>query len=311
MKTKGYFLTVCLNPVLQKTILLPHLYEDEVNRCREYYFDAAGKGMFVSKVLVKLGEKTIHLTQAGGRFLKCFLEMARDNFIDIRWVKSGSEIRFCYTIVNQEKNTSTEVVEEAEPVGEGTENLIMGKYRNLLGDAHTVIISGSKACGYSDMLYPDMVRLAKEKKKIVILDIRKKDLIASLPYSPDIIKPNYHEFIETFFPSFPYKRDKNSIQLLNQVKKRMLAIWKEYSVNIILTNGKNPCLYTDSDRVKSISPARITPVNTIGCGDAFTAGVAKSLYKKESIEAAVKTGLDCAKRNALTVRPGVLIDYTP
>ena len=68
MEVKGYFLTICLNPVLQKTIVLPHLYEDEVNRSREYYFDAAGKGIFVSKVLMQLGEKAVHLTQAGGRF---------------------------------------------------------------------------------------------------------------------------------------------------------------------------------------------------------------------------------------------------
>jgi len=74
MKARDYFLTICLNPVLQKTLVLPHLHEDRVNRCREYYFDVAGKGIFVSKVLMQLGEKTVHLTQAGGRFKMPFLK---------------------------------------------------------------------------------------------------------------------------------------------------------------------------------------------------------------------------------------------
>ncbi len=32
-------LTVCLNPVLQKTLVLPKLVENQVNRSKEYYFD--------------------------------------------------------------------------------------------------------------------------------------------------------------------------------------------------------------------------------------------------------------------------------
>ncbi len=61
------FLTVCLNPTLQKTIVLQKLLEDEVNRTNEHFLDASRKGINVSRVLTQLGAEVIHLTQVGGR----------------------------------------------------------------------------------------------------------------------------------------------------------------------------------------------------------------------------------------------------
>ena len=34
----------------------------------------------------------------------------------------------------------------------------------------------------------------------MVLDYRKDDLLQSLPHRPDVVKPNWAEFVETFFP---------------------------------------------------------------------------------------------------------------
>jgi 1-phosphofructokinase/tagatose 6-phosphate kinase len=196
----GYFLTLCLNPVLQKTIVLHGLEENKVNRSSEYYFDAAGKGVITSRVLIQLNDRVIHLTQAGGRNRDLFLEMLAREGIPVKWADSGSEIRFCYTLLNKAKHTSTEIVEEAVPVTPGTEKEICTLFSSLLPDCHTVIISGTKAAGFSPSLYPDLVKMAKEAGKITVLDYRGDDLKNSLAAHPDVIKPNYTEFISTFLP---------------------------------------------------------------------------------------------------------------
>jgi 1-phosphofructokinase/tagatose 6-phosphate kinase len=290
--------------VIQKTIVLPDLVENQVNRSNEYYNDASGKGVNVTRVLTQLGEKVVHLTQLGGRFRDYFLSMAEQDRLNIQWVESFSEIRSCYTLLNQSRKTSTEIVEEAVPVEKGTEQRILDLYHRLLPNCAGIIISGTKAAGFSDAIFPEMVRLAKQQGKFVILDYRGKDLLNSLPFQPDIIKPNYQEFITTFFPP---ESAASSGELDNLIKEKMLQIYREYKSATILTRGSREVLYVDEGAIQSIQPEKITPVNTIGCGDAFTAGVAASWLRGRELFAAIQNGLACAKWNALLLRPGVIL----
>lgn len=306
----NYFLAICLNPVLQKTIVLPGLKENQVNRSSEYYFDAAGKGVIVSRVLVQLNEHVLHLTQAGGRNRDLFLEMLNQEGIPVSWVDSGSEIRFCYTLLNKEKHTSTEIVEEAEPVAPGTEEKICTQFSTLLPDSLSVTISGTKAAGFSETLYPRLVKEAKQAGKMIVLDYRGDDLKQSLSACPDVIKPNYTEFAATFFPGHNTGNEKEG-ELENKVKKKMILLWKDYGIITILTNGRNPVLYLEDGKVKSVVPGQVLPVNTIGCGDAFTAGFIHMYFRSRDITKAVRHALECARRNALTLRPGQLKPPVP
>jgi fructose-1-phosphate kinase PfkB-like protein len=294
-----YFLTICLNPVLQKTIVLSGLKENEVNRSSEYYFNAAGKGVIVSRVFIQLKERVIHLTQAGGRNRDLFLEMLNQDRIPVRWVDSGSEIRFCYTLLNMQKHTSTEIVEESVPVTPGTEEGICTLFSTLLPDCLSVIISGTKAAGFSPSLYPHLVKQAKDAGKMIVLDYRKDDLKQSIVFHPDVIKLNYKEFVSTFFPG-PGK------SLENKVKQKIIRLWKDYGIITVLTNGDKPVLYIEDGKVKSITPEPVVPVNTIGCGDAFTAGFTSMYFQSRDVTKAVYYGLKCARRNALHLIPGQL-----
>jgi len=297
------FLCICLNPVIQKTIILPQLNENEVNRSHEYYTDASGKGVNASRVLTQLGEQVVHLTQLGGRFRDYFLSMAEDDRLNIEWVESFSEIRGCYTLISQAERTSTEIVEEAQPVEKGTEARIMQLFKKRLPDFDTIIISGTKAAGFSETIFPAMVQMAKQQGKTVILDYRGPDLLNSVAFHPDIIKPNYREFVVTFFPE--YASDAGD-QLPDRVREKMVQLYTDYKIITILTRGSQEILYMDAGNVKSIAPPKITPLNTIGCGDAFTAGFAAAWHRKMALDRAIRQGVDCARENALQIRPGVI-----
>jgi fructose-1-phosphate kinase PfkB-like protein len=304
----GYILTLCLNPVLQKTIVLPRLQENKVNRSSEYYFNVSGKGVNVSRVLRHLKVDVLHLTQAGGRNRELFLDMCRQDDIPVRWTDSGSEIRFCYTLINREHHTSTEIVEEAAPVAPGTEEKIEELFLSLLPGCCAVIISGSKAAGFSSRLYPGLVKKAKEAGKITILDYRKDDLKNSLAALPDVIKPNYTEFVATFFPGQDSGNWKDKDELDTMVTGKIIQLWKDYGIMTILTNGENRVRYVDGGKIRSVVPQKIVPVNTIGCGDAFAAGFADVYVRSGDVTEAVHSGLECARKNALSMKPGQLYE---
>jgi tagatose 6-phosphate kinase len=298
------FLTVCLNPTLQKTFVLKQLLENEVNRSKEHYLDASGKGINVSRVLTQLGAQVIHLTQAGGRNRELFLDLAAKDQIQCQWVESQTEIRFCYTLLNQEKHTTTEVIEEAEPTGADTEERIYQAYQKLLPSCRTVIISGTKAPGFSAELYPNMVRDAKAMGKTVILDLKGSDLVKALPYRPDIIKPNFSEFCDTFYQEGSVSEHEVQQEMAERVKEKMVALFEQCGVISVLTRGKYGALVVSQGRVVSIPAEIFEPVNTIGCGDAFTAGLAFLWQPEQDITKAIRKGMDCAKLNALSVHPG-------
>lgn len=300
------FLTVCLNPVLQKTVVLPHLWENEVNRSSEHYFDASGKGVNVSRVLTQLGEKVIHLSHAGGVNRNLFLKKCAEDGLIIEHADSFSEIRFCYTLLNREKGSTTEIVEEALPVSPSTEEKIFNKYLQLLPASTVVIISGTKADGYSRNLYPSMVKEAKKSGKTVILDIKGSDLIESLAYSPDFIKPNFTEFISTFFPGKTARENEPEDSLLPEIIKKCRNIYADHGCQTILTRGAYGTLYFDGEQLKTITFEKLLPLNSTGCGDAFTAGFASVISKKTDIPLGINMGHRCAGKNARLVNPGTI-----
>lgn len=293
------FLTVCLNPTLQKTLSFSSVAPNAVNRAAANRLDASGKGINVTRVLSQLGKKAVHLTQLGGGLRTLFLSLCEQDRLSIEWAESGSQIRFCYTVLTENDGNVTELVEEPEPVAAGTEQRLLEKYDALLSDTSMnlkcLIVSGTKAAGFSNMMIPLMTRKAKEKGLRIILDIKGNDLIESLKYEPDVIKPNLDEFADTF------KTQPN--------KDMIIDVAREYRCRVILTNGSREILAADGDNFYKININPVKAVNTTGCGDAFTAGLAAALAdcrEGTDLAAAISEGSRCGALNAGLVRPGVI-----
>jgi 1-phosphofructokinase/tagatose 6-phosphate kinase len=303
------YLSVCMNPTIQKTLVFSRLIPDRVNRTGEYRLDASGKGINVSRVLTQLGERCIHLTQLGGVFRGLFLELCGQDNLKVEWVESFSPVRFCYTLINRGEGTVTELVEEAGKVGEGTEARFLAAYTRLLPEVSSVIISGTMAAGFSDTLAGEMVRLAKSRSISVILDIRGRDLLQSLPWGPDVIKPNLYEFAATFAPDLV---DRNEIAgNPGEVKERVRKVWKDLYAQcrsrLVLTRGPETVWYSENGELEEYTfKADAAPLNTVGSGDAFTAGLAAALGRGASLGEAVAEGCRCGKLNAALLRPGVI-----
>jgi len=303
---KHTILAVGLNPVMQKTIVLEHLWENEVNRSSNYLFSVAGKGANAARVLTELGVKTIHLTHGGGLFKQTFESMLAQDSITSHIIDSNSEIRLCYTLINQEHHTVTEIVEEALKVAENTDENLRNTYIELINNVDTVTISGTKANGYKDDIIPWMVSIASKLGKKIVLDVKGTDLLNSLVYRPTVIKPNLKEFSETLFPKETFREHKTETTILDSVKSRMIELEQEYGVTTVLTQGSKSVITCHEGIISEVQVEAVVPVNTIGCGDSFTAGLAYGLNKNLSIERCVEIGMACGKANALNLKPGTI-----
>jgi tagatose 6-phosphate kinase len=310
------FLSVCLNPALQETVVLERLREDEVNRSSEYRQDASGKGINVTRVLTQLGERATLLTQAGGRSRARFLSLAEQDGLCVTWVDSGSEIRTCTTLLNREQATCTEIVQEAVAVAPATESRVREAYARLLPEHSVVIFSGTKAPGFSDGLYPALVEQAKLVGATVVLDVSGADLRACLEHAPDVVKPNFAEFSATFVTDGMPSEHARDADLEQRVREQMSAVAGRYGCAVVLTHGTQPTLFVEpgggepsrsgTGEVMGIAVEPIRPLNSIGSGDAFTAGLARALAHGAELREAVRQGHECGQKNAALIRPGVI-----
>jgi len=240
-----------------------------------------------------------------------FLSLCEQDGLSVEWVESESQIRFCYTVLSENDGAVTELVEESEAVCAGTEQRLLEKFDSILGaspDLKCLVISGTKAAGFSDMAIPLMVRKAKERGLMVILDIKGKDLIESLQYEPDVVKPNLFEFAETF--ALDLIGDNDLIAEDDAAKEKIKSVIRDtaqkYNCRVILTNGSRKILAADRDKFFEVEFEAVKAVNSIGCGDAFTAGLAAALEDGANFYEAIGEGVRCGAKNAALVRPGVI-----
>jgi tagatose 6-phosphate kinase len=303
---KSTILIVCLNPTFQRTLVLDHFIENEVNRSSEHYFDASGKGINAARILAQSGERAIHLTVAGGRNRSLYFDLAKADSIEIVAPDSGSEIRTCTTILSREKGTVTELIEEAEPVAKGASKAVLSVYKEILPAVEAVLISGTKAPGFPDDLYPEMTRLAKSLGKLVVLDLKGKDLLASLPFKPDAIKPNLTEFLSCFIPGTRAREQADNEEHLAFVKEKACEISDLYGCIVAITRGGRPSILCPGPGRAAIEVAvsAVRPLNTIGSGDACAAGLVSSLVRGLSAEEALREGHRLGGMNAINIRPG-------
>jgi 1-phosphofructokinase/tagatose 6-phosphate kinase len=302
------FLTVGLNPALQKTLRFSTIIPDTVNRTDIHQLDVAGKGINVSRVIRQLGKDLVHLTQLGGPMRPLFLSLCEQDSISVEWIESGSPIRLCYTLINDADSSVTELVEESVPVAAGTEERLLERFDELLPDCQCLIISGTKASGFSDRVIPLMVSKAKAKGLMTILDLRGKDLIESMAFEPDIVKPNLNEFAETFTPDLLKGIDHpdNENNVKTRIREAALELCSKYHCRIVLTRGACPTWAAETDNFFQVDFNPVKPLNTTGSGDAFTAGLACALCDGVSFTEAITEGARCGALNARCFRPGVI-----
>lgn len=312
-KPKPRFLVVCLNPTIQKTLVFAGLKLDAVNRAAEVRTDASGKGVNVARVLTQCGYPATHLTHAGGPNKDWFLSLCRADGLDVAWVDSGSEVRFCTTVIDKGAGTATELVEEARGVAPGTEDLVLEEFENLLPDYDVFIFSGTKAAGYSDSLVPRMVQFATGLKKLVVLDIKGKDLVASLPFGPAVVKPNLEELLASLPPEAQNAIAAAPTQEAREAVTRaavaeLARAWKaQYGTELIVTRGSKSVWFNENGAAAEMPVTPVKALNPIGSGDSFTAGLATKLAEGKSLREAIQEGNRLGGLNAVQLKPGSIL----
>lgn len=290
-------LCIGTTPAAQRVMIFRKLTPDAVNRATTTLDGVAGKAINVAKVLKVLGAHPIATGFLGGQRGEFLRDVMAGKRIESDFVMVKAPTRQCITVIDESVGTHTELVEESRPVTPVDFGKFMAVVRRHIAGCRAVVMSGTIASGGPVTLYRDCVRLAEKAGAISIVDAQGEALTEALKAKPGLVKPNKPELAATV------GRELKSDAAL------MRAMWElceRGAQRVIVTAGPEPALAFDGKIFRRIITPRISVVNPIGSGDAFTASVVLRLLRGDDLGEACRWGAAGGAANALTPMPGEL-----
>jgi tagatose 6-phosphate kinase len=196
-------------------------------------------------------------------------------------------------MIDQSRQTATELIEESRPLPLAVYDLLLAKLKARLPRAGALVLSGTPPPDAPQQFYADCVALAGDLP--LILDARGEPLAQALQRHPFVIKPNRIELSQTL------GADLDNESGVRAAMREMIACGARW---VIVTSGTAPTLLSDGARFWKVATPQVSAANPIGSGDALAAGLAVGLVRGQTVPDACLLGVACAAANAMTPHAG-------
>lgn len=292
-------LTVTLNTSIDKLYLVESIHPETVMRVKEVHNTAGGKGLNVSRVSAKLGEPVTATGFVGG-FNGQYLEsLISQPLVRCAFTCVQGETRSCINCWDLSNGHSTEYLEPGQPVTQEDIGRFLSDFSARLPEADVVTISGSVPQGVPEDFYCELIRLCRTVGVPVLVDTSGSRLIAAVKEKPVFIKPNEDE-IAQLTGHYILSRGE-AVQALTELHGSGIPY-------VVLSMGEEGALLACDQGVFHGRPPKITPRNTVGCGDSMVAGFAVGFARRLPIEETFRMALAVSAANALSLFTG---DFNP
>lgn len=271
--------TITFNPAIDKTMIIDNLRVGRVNRESGLRIDAAGKGINVSKVIQKLGGKSVAmgiLAGNSGKFIKDELDKIgiENDFLFIE-----GQTRTNIKVVDGINNLVTDINENGPFVSADDLKVFEKKVIDNLSKDSIAVFSGSIPRNVDKKVYKRLISKAKEKGVKTILDADGELLIEGLKAGPHLVKPNIHELEKIFSKSI------ESIEDIIKYGKKLL----EYGVeHVIVSRGGEGSVFISKEKIAIVYGIKVEVKSTVGAGDSMVAAISLAIDKDYSFETTIK-----------------------
>lgn len=283
--------TVTLNPALDKTVEIPGFALDRVNRITDMRTDPGGKGINVSKVISKLGGKTIATGILGGAAGKAILKALEEMGLESDFYFAEGETRTNLKVVDGENHTNTDINEPGLTVSEDLLNNLLNELLAKLGGEDIVVLSGSLPKGAPKNTYYTWVKACRETKAKVILDADGELLKAGLEAGPYLIKPNNHELSGLLG---------EKLETPKELERAARSLMDQYGIaKIVVSMGGEGALYVTGDATVYAEGLKVPVGSTVGAGDSVVAALAVAEEAGMSLEEAVRLSTATGAANVM------------
>ncbi|SKB70796.1 tagatose 6-phosphate kinase [Salegentibacter holothuriorum] len=287
-------LSLCLNPSIDSYAQISAFKPGEVNRISSLEEFPGGKGVHVAMALGELGTNSRLLGFWAGGTGDWIRKQCETRKVGSNGVSIGGNNRKCYTFISE--NSSLHHTELLEPGPELTNNdfeNFLEIFKNESAEAEFICISGSCPKNAPEDAYAQLIRIAKEQQKKVILDCTGVQLEKALE--------------EGFFGIHLNHIEAKAICGSSDIKALQEFLGDKVQL-IALTRGSEGLELAYRNRIikAKITLSREEIISTVGSGDCLTAGIAFALYNQMEHSQIAAWGAACGSANCLNKDLGML-----
>lgn len=283
--------TVTLNPALDKTVEILSFTVDSVNRITQMRTDPGGKGINVSKVIGKLGSKSIATGILGGATGRAIQSALENMGLESSFHFAEGETRTNLKVVDPTCHTNTDINEPGLTVSEDLLNNLLNELLAKLGGEDIVVLSGSLPKGAPKNTYYTWVKACRETKAKVILDADGELLKAGLEAGPYLIKPNNHELSGLLG---------EKLETPKELERAARSLMDQYGIaKIVVSMGGEGALYVTGDATVYAEGLKVPVGSTVGAGDSVVAALAVAEEAGMSLEEAVRLSTATGAANVM------------
>jgi 1-phosphofructokinase len=254
--------TLTLNPSVDRTVEVETLARGEVMRALGVRVDPGGKGINVSRALATHDIPTRAVVTVGGAEGEHLVALLRDTGIEIVPVRIRGAIRSNITVVEPD-GTTTKLNEPGAQLSAHEQAAVLAAVKAAAESADWLVASGSLPTGTSPDVYADLVRSMAGSGTRVAVDTSGPALEAVLSVGPTLVKPNRDELAEV---------TGRRLTTIADVVEAASLLRDRGALTVLASLGAEGAVLVDDDgAIHGRTPA-VSPVSSVGAGDAMLAG---------------------------------------
>ena len=282
--------TVTLNPALDKTVEIPGMALDTVNRITEMRTDPGGKGINVSKVIAKLGGESRAVGILGGESGKMLEKLLEGEPFATRFRFVEGQTRTNLKIIDRERHTNTDINEPGLTVTDADLDALLHELSAELRPGDIVVLAGSLPKGAPQDTYRTWTAACKKAGARVFLDADGALLAEGLKAAPYLIKPNDDEL------SRLAGKKLETLEELTAEGRRLLERGIE---RVVISLGGRGALYLRKGSTIYAEGLKVPVGSTVGAGDSVVAALAYAEAQGLSEEEAVRLSTAAGAANVM------------
>lgn len=295
-------ITVTLNPALDKTVEIPDFSLDAVNRITAMRTDPGGKGLNVSKVIVKLGGTSTAVGVLGGTTGRRIADAMDALGIACQFTFVEGETRTNLKVIDPARHTNTDLNEPGLTVDQETLDHMRDALVAAIRPGDIVVLSGSLPKGAPADTYGSWTAACRTAGARVFLDADGEPLAHGLAAKPYLAKPNNHELSRLTGRALETADD------LLAAARTLIADGVE---RVVVSMGGDGALFVSADGAYRAEGLRVPVGSTVGAGDSMVAALAyaaeQGMADADTVRLAVATsaanvmcsGSQAAERSAV------------
>lgn len=277
-------ITVTLNPALDKTLTINNFTLGTVNRASNIRQDIGGKGINVSKVLSNFNVGSVCTGFLGGMLENYFERELEARNIETRFIHIENNTRINTKIVDDLNKVYTDVNEPGPCISSEELNSFYNTFKAMCSKDDIVVLSGGVSPSIPVDIYGSLIKIARTKGAITILDAEGDLLKYGIQEKPNIIKPNIHEL-----EKLVALQDDSEGSVVEAAKELI-----ESGVEKVLVSlGEKGAIFVTRNSVCTTPGLKVPVKSTVGAGDSMVAALVYSLINNYEDEYTLKFANAC------------------